>query len=209
MTSATLHDLIPTLWLLQELQHMLCHITLYLASRARVHHVFHQVTNYWPDNFRSVSRQHITIYGIRGLTSGWHNPCVPSFVKFYLFYGLFLCLNQCFTILFSLFCLSLCFLLATDRLHFHFILHFFTIKSPVHRGENQNITTPQNHPDFVSENLFTRLCMLLHFTAFCLFVAYFVVLSLITFRHHFLLCEVRFFQESSFYTVAQKTVHMF
>ena len=70
----------------------------------------------------------------RGSTLEWRVPCTPSCLKFYLSYKLFPSLNSCFTILFSYFCLLLCFLSATNRPRSHFSLRYFTIK-PLYIGE--------------------------------------------------------------------------
>jgi hypothetical protein len=106
-----------------------------------------------------------------------------------------LCKNfTCFTdfsyvllILLNLFHNSLCFLLATDRLHFPFYLVLFTIKSHVHRAENQNITTPQNRSDFVSENS-SKTSYFARMTSYT--VALCRLLSLRRLLHHAVSCSI-------------------
>ena len=93
----------------------------------------------------------------RGLILEWCVPCVPSCLKIYLCYGIFPLLNSSFTILFSYFCSSLCFLSAPNRQHSHFSLHDFTIKSLYLERKNQTIVTPQNSSQkFVSTSYFAH-----------------------------------------------------
>jgi hypothetical protein len=79
---------------------------------------------------RSVAMSCITIYGIQRFNFRMARPLRPPLSQILLVLQTFLASCRCFTILFSYFRNSLCFLLATDRLHFPFYLALFYYKNP-------------------------------------------------------------------------------
>jgi hypothetical protein len=125
-------DLTLTSCLRQEPRHTLCHTASCSASRAVTHHVFRPVANYRPDNCGSSSRQHFTIYGIRGSTPGWHEPGALSLVTFYLFYGLFLSLAEVLRFYSTYFTYPFVSYLRPTSRTVPAYLVLFTIKSHVH-----------------------------------------------------------------------------
>jgi hypothetical protein len=117
---------------------MLCCTASCSASRAVTHHVFCPVADYRPDNRGSSSRQHLTIYGIRGSTPGWHEPGALSLVTFYLFYALFLSLAEVLQFYSTYFAYPfVSYLRPTGRTVPSYLV-LFTIKSHVHRTEKSS-----------------------------------------------------------------------
>ena len=101
---------------------------------------------------------HMAIYGIKRFNFRVACPCAPSCLKIYLCYRFFPLLNSSFTILFSYFCSSLCFLSVPNQQRSHFSLHDFTIKSLYLERKNQTIITPQNSSQkFVSTSYFAHM----------------------------------------------------
>ena len=101
---------------------------------AKTCHVFHHITEGRLEELGTAAMSRIAIFSIMRFDFRVACPLRALLSKILLKLQTFPSLNSCFTILFSYFCLLLCFLSATNWPHSHFSLCYFTIK-PLYIGE--------------------------------------------------------------------------
>ena len=140
-----IHDSVHPIQHPEKPRHVLFSTTSCLALWAKIYMSSVTLPNIGLRSLDQTQHRALLYMVLSGSTLEWRAPCVPSCLKFYLFYGLFLHLahvSQFYLVIFVCGFVSYLWPISCASI---FILHYFTIKSPVNRGMESDHYHPSEH----------------------------------------------------------------